>query len=82
VRDWRRHGGLDLLLALGAEGQAPPELALVRATLEMRASVGAGAPVRAACRRRHARGPDRAAADPDGAHACARALLGRSIPEV
>ena len=43
VRDWRRHGGLDLLLALGAEGQAPPELGLVRATLEMRASVGADA---------------------------------------
>jgi DNA-binding FadR family transcriptional regulator len=43
VRDWRRHGGLDLLLALGAEGAAPPELGLVRATLEMRASVGADA---------------------------------------
>src|SRR3954471_14745880 len=43
VRDWRRHGGLDLLLALGAEGQAPPELGLVRAALEMRASVGADA---------------------------------------
>jgi DNA-binding FadR family transcriptional regulator len=43
VRDWRRHGGLDLLLALGAEGEAPPELDLIRATLEMRASVGADA---------------------------------------
>ena len=43
VRDWRRHGGLDLLLALGAEGLGPPELGLVRATLEMRASVGADA---------------------------------------
>jgi DNA-binding FadR family transcriptional regulator len=44
VRDWRRHGGLDLLLALGAEGDAPPaELGLVRAMLEMRASVGADA---------------------------------------
>jgi DNA-binding FadR family transcriptional regulator len=44
VRDWRRHGGLDLLLALGAEGEAPPqELGLVRAMLEMRASVGADA---------------------------------------
>jgi DNA-binding FadR family transcriptional regulator len=43
VRDWRRHGGLDLLLALGAEGDAPPGLGLVRATLEMRASVGADA---------------------------------------
>src|SRR3954449_1127182 len=43
VRDWRRHGGLDLLLALGAEGPAPPELGLVRAALEMRASIGADA---------------------------------------
>src|SRR4051794_13978288 len=43
VRDWRRHGGLDLLLALGADGDAPPELGLARATLEMRASVGADA---------------------------------------
>src|SRR5690349_8642360 len=44
VRDWRHHGGLELLLALGAEGEAaPPELGLVRATLEMRASVGADA---------------------------------------
>jgi GntR family transcriptional regulator, transcriptional repressor for pyruvate dehydrogenase complex len=44
VRDWRRHGGLDLLLALGADGETPPaELGLVRATFEMRASVGADA---------------------------------------
>jgi DNA-binding FadR family transcriptional regulator len=43
VRDWRRHGGLDLLLALGADGDAPPELQLARATLEMRACVGADA---------------------------------------
>lgn len=43
VRDWRRHGGLDLLLALAAEGAAPPALGLVRATLEMRASIGADA---------------------------------------
>jgi GntR family transcriptional repressor for pyruvate dehydrogenase complex len=44
VRDWRRHGGLDLLLALGAEGEvAPEELGLVRAMFEMRASVGADA---------------------------------------
>ncbi|HEV7750120.1 MAG TPA: GntR family transcriptional regulator [Baekduia sp.] len=44
VRDWRRHGGLDLLLALGADGVTPPaELGLVRATFEMRASVGADA---------------------------------------
>jgi GntR family transcriptional regulator, transcriptional repressor for pyruvate dehydrogenase complex len=43
VRDWRRHGGLELLLALGADGEAPPELGLARATLEMRACVGADA---------------------------------------
>ncbi|MBI5105833.1 MAG: FadR family transcriptional regulator [Solirubrobacterales bacterium] len=50
VRDWRRAGGLDLLLALGAEGDPPPELGLARATLEMRASVGADA-ARLAARR-------------------------------
>jgi GntR family transcriptional repressor for pyruvate dehydrogenase complex len=44
VRDWRRHGGLDLLLALGADGEVPPEeLGLVRAMFEMRVSVGADA---------------------------------------
>jgi GntR family transcriptional repressor for pyruvate dehydrogenase complex len=44
VRDWRRHGGLELMLALGADGEAPPEgLGLVRAMFEMRASVGADA---------------------------------------
>lgn len=43
VRDWRRHGGLELLLALAAEGAEPPGLGLARATLEMRASVGADA---------------------------------------
>jgi GntR family transcriptional repressor for pyruvate dehydrogenase complex len=44
VRDWRRHGGLELLLALGADAEAPPEeLGLVRAMFEMRASVGADA---------------------------------------
>jgi GntR family transcriptional repressor for pyruvate dehydrogenase complex len=51
VRDWRHHGGLDLLLALGADGEAPPEeLGLVRAMFEMRASVGADA-ARLAARR-------------------------------
>src|SRR4051812_32146610 len=51
VRDWRHHGGLDLLLALGAEGELPPEgLQLVRAMFEMRASVGADA-ARLAARR-------------------------------
>ena len=48
VRDWRREGGLDLLLALGAHGDAPPELELERAALELRACVGADAARRAA----------------------------------
>jgi GntR family transcriptional repressor for pyruvate dehydrogenase complex len=43
VRDWRRQGGLDLLIELGATGDAPPDLGLERAVLEMRASVGADA---------------------------------------
>jgi GntR family transcriptional repressor for pyruvate dehydrogenase complex len=51
VRDWRRHGGLELMLALGAEGEVPPEgLGLVRSMFEMRASVGADA-ARLAARR-------------------------------
>src|SRR3954447_17217902 len=51
VRDWRHHGGLDLLLALGADAEQPPEeLGLVRAMFEMRASVGADA-ARLAARR-------------------------------
>ncbi|WCB96782.1 HTH-type transcriptional regulator Mce2R [Baekduia alba] len=51
VRDWRRHGGLDLLLALGTEAELPPEeLGLVGAMFEMRASVGADA-ARLAARR-------------------------------
>jgi GntR family transcriptional regulator, transcriptional repressor for pyruvate dehydrogenase complex len=48
VRDWRRVGGLDLLLALGAQGEAPPELELERAALELRACVGADAARRCA----------------------------------
>ena len=51
VRDWRRHGGLDLMLALGAEGELPPEgLGLVRSLFEMRASIGADAARLAALR--------------------------------
>jgi DNA-binding FadR family transcriptional regulator len=51
VRDWRRHGGLDLLLALGSEGELPPEeLGLIGAMFEMRASVGADAARLAALR--------------------------------
>lgn len=43
VRDWRRTGGLDLLVELAASGEAPPGFELPRATLEMRACVGADA---------------------------------------
>jgi DNA-binding FadR family transcriptional regulator len=51
VRDWRRHGGLDLLLALAGDDDRPPAgLGLDRAVLEMRASVGADA-ARLAARR-------------------------------
>ena len=50
VRDWRRHGGLDLLLALGAEVEAPPELHVARAAMEMRAAIGADAARRCAIR--------------------------------
>ena len=45
VRDWRRHGGLDLLLALE---DAPEELHVARAAMEMRACVGADAARRCA----------------------------------
>src|SRR5688572_16929050 len=44
VRDWRRHGGIDLLL----EGDLPGELRAERATMEMRACVGADAARRCA----------------------------------
>jgi DNA-binding FadR family transcriptional regulator len=50
VRDWRHHGGLELLLEIGAEGDAPPELHAVRAAMEMRACIGADAARRAAGR--------------------------------
>jgi DNA-binding FadR family transcriptional regulator len=48
VRDWRRNGGLDLLLALAASGEVPPELEAERAALELRACVGADAARRCA----------------------------------
>ena len=48
VRDWRHDGGLDLLLALAAQGEAPPELELDRAALELRACIGADAARRCA----------------------------------
>jgi GntR family transcriptional repressor for pyruvate dehydrogenase complex len=47
VRDWRRHGGLELLLELD---ELPAGLDIERAVLEMRASVGADAARRAATR--------------------------------
>ena len=50
VRDWRRHGGLELLLELGAADELPPGLGIERAVLEMRASVGADAARRCATR--------------------------------
>lgn len=50
VRDWRRHGGLELLIELANDGDAPPELQAARAGMEMRASVGADAARRAAMR--------------------------------
>ena len=44
VRDWRRHGGLELLLELD---ELPAGLGIERAVMEMRASVGADAARRA-----------------------------------
>jgi DNA-binding FadR family transcriptional regulator len=47
VRDWRRHGGLELLLSLD---EIPPGLEIERAVMEMRASIGADAARLAAAR--------------------------------
>jgi DNA-binding FadR family transcriptional regulator len=47
VRDWRRHGGLELLLGLDA---VPPGVEIERPVMEMRASIGADAARRAAAR--------------------------------
>jgi DNA-binding FadR family transcriptional regulator len=47
VRDWRRHGGLELLLELD---ELPAGLGIERAVMEMRASIGADAARRAATR--------------------------------
>jgi DNA-binding FadR family transcriptional regulator len=44
VRDWRRHGGLELLV----DGELPAELGASRAAMEMRAGVGADAARRCA----------------------------------
>jgi GntR family transcriptional regulator, transcriptional repressor for pyruvate dehydrogenase complex len=50
VRDWRRHGGLELLLDLASEGDAPEALHAPRAAMEMRACIGADAARRCAQR--------------------------------
>jgi GntR family transcriptional regulator, transcriptional repressor for pyruvate dehydrogenase complex len=47
VRDWRRHGGLELLLELD---EVPAGLDIVRPIMEMRASVGSDAARRCAAR--------------------------------
>jgi GntR family transcriptional repressor for pyruvate dehydrogenase complex len=47
VRDWRKHGGLELLLEMD---ELPAGLGVERAVMEMRASVGADAARRAAPR--------------------------------
>jgi DNA-binding FadR family transcriptional regulator len=46
VRDWRHHGGLELLL----EGDVPESLDAARAAMEMRACIGADAARRCAAR--------------------------------
>src|SRR5687767_9162014 len=50
VRDWRRHGGLELLLDVASEGDAPEALGAPRAAMEMRACIGADAARRCAQR--------------------------------
>ena len=60
VRDWRRHGGLELLLDVAAEGDAPEALHAPRAAMEMRACIGADAARR--CAQRAERRAARAAA--------------------
>ena len=50
VRDWRRHGGLELLLDVATAGEAPESLHAPRAAMEMRACIGADAARRCADR--------------------------------
>ena len=50
VRDWRRHGGLELLVDIAASGDAPEALHAPRAAMEMRACIGADAARRCALR--------------------------------
>jgi GntR family transcriptional repressor for pyruvate dehydrogenase complex len=50
VRDWRRHGGLELLLDLAADGDAPEAMHVPRAAMELRACIGADAARRCAQR--------------------------------
>ena len=63
VRDWRHHGGLELLL----EGELPEALQARRAALEMRACVGADAARRCAARaERRLQGADQRASGAAG----------------
>src|SRR4051812_12575573 len=48
VRDWRHHGGLELLLDVAADRDAPDALHAPRAAMEMRACIGADAARRCA----------------------------------
>ena len=50
VRDWRRHGGLELLLDVARSGDAPEALQAPRASMELRACIGADAARRCADR--------------------------------
>src|SRR3954471_16974247 len=50
VRDWRRHGGLELMLDLAADGDAPETLPAGRLAMELRPCIGADAPRRCAQR--------------------------------
>jgi GntR family transcriptional repressor for pyruvate dehydrogenase complex len=50
VRDWRHHGGLELLLDVASEADAPEALHAPRAAMEMRACIGADAARRCAQR--------------------------------
>src|SRR3954468_710360 len=48
VRDWRHHGGLELLLDVAADGDAPDPLHAPRAAMEVGACIGADAARRCA----------------------------------
>ena len=81
VRDWRHHGGLELLL----EGEVPESLNAARAAMEMRACIGADAARRCAQRADAAQGADRrprrAARRRRGSRRAQRALRGPVGPD-